>query len=93
MRYYVYKGADLAVTFEYGRRPVYHGTLGQQVKDLLVAPDSNLGAAGFRFVFDDAPCERDRQRPGGDTPVWDRLLTLAPVGRAYGPPGVNRLSV
>ena len=56
MRYYVYRGTELAVTFQYGRRPIYHGALGEQVKALLAAPDASLVTAGFRFVADDGPC-------------------------------------
>ena len=56
MRYYVYRGTELAVTFQYGRRPIYHGALGEQVKALLAAPDASLVTAGFRFVADDGLC-------------------------------------
>ena len=56
MRYYVYRGTELAVTFQYGRRPIYHGALGEQVKALLAASDASLATAGFRFVVDDGPC-------------------------------------
>ena len=56
MRYYVYRGTELAVTFQYGRRPIYDGSLGEHVKTLLAAPDASLVPAGFRFVADDRPC-------------------------------------
>ena len=54
MRYHVYHGTALAVTFEYGRRPVYHGALGRRVWELLGAPGGSLAAAGFHIVPADA---------------------------------------
>ena len=67
MRYYVYRGTELAVTFQYGRRPIYHGALGQQVKVLLATPDASLVTAGFRFVADDAPCSPGQLPLCGDS--------------------------
>jgi hypothetical protein len=67
VRYYVYRGRELAVTFQYGRRPIYHGTLGQQVKALLAVPDASLVTAGFRFVADDGPGGRGQFQPHGDS--------------------------
>ena len=73
MRYHVYHGTAVAVTFEYGRRPVYHGALGRWVRELLVAPGGSLAAAGFHIVPDDVSCEQERRRPPGDAaPPWRR---------------------
>ena len=66
VRYYVYRGTDLAVTFEYGRRPVYHGALGRRVRALLAAPGGSLAAAGFHIVADEAARGPDSRQGGGE---------------------------
>ena len=38
MRLDIYRGTDLAATFDYGRDPVYHGDLGRRVRALVEAP-------------------------------------------------------
>ncbi len=85
MRYYVYRGTELAVTFQYGCRPIYHGALGEQVKALLAAPDASLVTAGFRFVADDEPCSMPlgtTARPqSGELPTETGALSWRPAAR------------
>ncbi len=81
MRYHVYHGTALAVTFEYGRRPVYHGALGRRVRELLVTPGSSLAAAGFHILPADASSGQDG-RPLPDDAAPPRSAAGAHAGTA-----------
>ena len=74
MQVTVYQDGELAASFHYGRRPVYHGAAGERVRGLVETP------CHFRNRW----TGEVSARPRDDTPEWWASTILGAWLGAYG---------